>query len=155
LIVMARSGAQDWEEPPSPEAGRRVEFVSESVKDIARILSDDYCRRILAAALPEARMVEELSRGQSIPLSSCYRRVSWMLSQGVLVVERTIISQQGKRCEYYRSAFRSLTLRLEGEVMWAVGTINADVEEKVRSARLGGWDLARGLEWPRGPAPAV
>lgn len=160
MIIMSREGAEEAEERErgTGVVDRKVELVaSESVRAIARILSDDYCRRILAAAQAQPRSVEEMSRENSIPLSTCYRRVSGMVDEGVIVVERTVVTQEGKRCDLYRSAFRSLTLRLEGEIMWAVGTINGDVEEKVRSARLGRWARfpGRELDWSREPAPTV
>jgi predicted transcriptional regulator len=115
-------------------APRTVEITGAgSVRSVARILADEYSRKILASALNEPRSVEDLSKENGIPLSTCYRRVHDMLREGVVVVEKIVVTADGKRYELYRSGFSSLTLRLEGNIMSIVGTLNDDVAEKVSS----------------------
>jgi predicted transcriptional regulator len=106
---------------------------TDSVHAVAQILADEYSRKILASALHDPKSVEELSKENAIPLSTCYRRVHEMLREGIVVVERIMITQDGKRYELFRSGFTSLTLRLEGNLMSVVGAVNEEVAEKVSS----------------------
>jgi len=106
----------------------------EEVTAVARILADEYSRKIMAAALSEAKSVEDLSKENHIPLSTCYRRVHDMLRDGVVVVERIVITRDGKRYELYRSGFSSLTLRLEGNMISIIGTVNHGVADKVNAS---------------------
>ncbi len=120
---------------------------AESVRAFAHILADEYSRKILASALPDPKSVEDLSKENGIPLSTCYRRVHDMLREGVVVVERIVVTADGKRYELYRSGFSALTLRLEGNIMSIVGTINEGVAEKVSSTLFTAkWNTA----WARG-----
>ena len=106
---------------------------AESVRAVARILADEYSRKILASALAEPKSVEDLSKENNIPLSTCYRRMHDMLNEGILVVERIVITPDGKRYELYRSGFSALTMTLESNMMWISGTVNEEVAEKVLS----------------------
>jgi len=124
---------------------------ADSVHAVARILADEYSRKILASALSEPKSVEDLSKENGIPLSTCYRRVHEMLKEGIVVVERIMISSDGKRYELFRSGFSSLTLRLEANFLSIVGTVNEEVEDKVCSNIFAmKWNSA----WARERTPA-
>lgn len=77
-------------------------------------MSDIYMRRILAATMTDGKSVDEISREQSIPTSTCYRRVAELLTMRLLRVERTVITGAGKRFEKYRSAFSDATITMIG-----------------------------------------
>lgn len=82
----------------------------------------------------KAISVEELSHTLAIPISTCYRRVNEMREVGLLTVERTIITDDGKKSELYRSAFRGINLQLQkGEIIVDV-ELNEDVA--IRLSRL-------------------
>lgn len=68
-------------------------------------MSDPYMRRILAATMQDDKSIEEISKEKSIPLSSCYRRARELMGLRLLRIERTIITETGKKYETYRSAF--------------------------------------------------
>lgn len=100
-----------------------MRITSEAVRDaLLRALADDYSRKILLVTLRVARSVEELSQTENIPISTAYRRVNEMTQNGLLAVEKTILTDDGKKFELYRSAFRTIHVGLEQ------GEINLDVE---------------------------
>ncbi len=94
-----------------------------------RALADDYSRKILLETINKAESVEELSRSLDIPISTAYRRVNEMKEEGILTVEKTILTQDGKKFELYRSAFRTFHINLnQGEI-----DIDVELNEDVAS----------------------
>jgi len=98
---------------------------------LIRALADDYSRKILLSTLDAAKSVEELSHTLEIPISTAYRRVNEMRQVGLLTVEKTILTDEGKKFELYRSSFRGINLRLEkGEIVVDVD-LNEDVATRL------------------------
>lgn len=73
-----------------------------------------------------------MSRENDIPLSTCYRRVHELLDSQIMLVEKIIVTPDGKKYELLRSAYRAVTVTFEGGVMRVDATINEDVAEKLR-----------------------
>ena len=102
------------------------------VNALVQGLADEYSRKILLSAIPAAKSVEDMSRENDIPLSTCYRRVHELLDAQILVVERIIVTPDGKKYELIRSAYRSVTVSFDRGVMKVDAIINEDVAEKLR-----------------------
>jgi DNA-binding Lrp family transcriptional regulator len=105
---------------------------SATAQALVQALGDEYSRRILLSAIPAAKSVEDLSKENDIPLSTCYRRVHELVDARVLVIDRMIVTNDGKRFELVRSAYRTLQVDLEDGVMKVNATINEDVADKLR-----------------------
>ena len=95
-------------------------------------LADDYSRKILLSAIPKAKSVEDMSRDNDIPLSTAYRRVHELLDAQILIVEKIIITPDGKKYELLRSAYRAINVSFDGGQMKVEATINEDVAEKLK-----------------------
>lgn len=95
-------------------------------------LADEYSRKIILSGIPKSKSVEDLSRENDIPLSTCYRRVHELLAAQILVVERIIVTPEGKKYELLRSAYRAVSVSFDGGVMKVNVTINEDVAEKLK-----------------------
>ncbi len=95
-------------------------------------LGDEYARRILLSAIPAAKSVEDLSKENDIPLSTCYRRVHELLDAQVLLIDKIIVTDDGKRYELVRSAYRTIQVDLENGTMKVSAMINEDVADKLR-----------------------
>lgn len=102
------------------------------IQSVVQGLADEYSRKIILSAIPSPKSVEDLSRENDIPLSTCYRRVRELLDAQMLIVEKIIVTNEGKKYELFRSAYRSVTVTFESEVMRVDVTINEDVAEKLR-----------------------
>lgn len=112
-----------------------MRITSQTVRNaLISALADDYARRIILKTISHAYSVEELSRDENIPISTAYRRVNELKDVGLLTVEKTILTDEGKKFELYRSAFRTIHIDLnQGEIV-----IDADLNEDVgtRLSRL-------------------
>ena len=95
-------------------------------------LADEYSRKILLSAIPAAKSVEDMSRENDIPLSTCYRRVHELLDAQILVVEKIIVTPEGKKYELLRSAYRAVNVSFDGGVMNVEAHFIEYVAEKLR-----------------------
>jgi DNA-binding Lrp family transcriptional regulator len=105
---------------------------SAKIQSIVQSLSDEYSRKILLAAISSAKSVEDLSKENDIPLSTCYRRVHDLLDSQILIVEKIIVTPDGKKYELLRSAYRALTVNFDNGAIKVDALINEDVAEKLR-----------------------
>lgn len=104
----------------------------ETAGALVQALSDDYARKIILATITASKSVEDLSKENDIPLSTCYRRVHELIDAKVLVVERIVVTPDGKRYELLRSAYRTITVNFENGVMKVEALVNEDVADKLR-----------------------
>lgn len=110
-----------------------MEIVDQArVQALVQGLADEYSRKIILSAIPKAKSVEEISRENDIPLSTCYRRVHELLDAQILLVERIIVTPEGKKYELLRSAYRAVRVSMEGGVMKVEAIVNEDVAEKLK-----------------------
>src|SRR3990172_837698 len=80
---------------------------------LLRALADESSARILASTAFRSLSVMDLTREQSIPSSSAYRRVHELEAEGLLVVDRTVLTRDGKSYQMYKASFREVTVTFQ------------------------------------------
>jgi DNA-binding Lrp family transcriptional regulator len=99
---------------------------------LVQALGDEYSRKIMLSTIPSPKSVEDLSKENEIPLSTCYRRVHELVDAQVLLIDRIIVTDDGKRFELVRSAYRAVQVDLKDGIMKVNAMINEDMAEKLR-----------------------
>jgi DNA-binding Lrp family transcriptional regulator len=103
-----------------------------SSRAILSALADEPSRRILASGIARGKTVEEISAEQNLPLSTCYRRTKVLLAEGLIILERSVVTPAGKRYAVYRTSFSEATISFNnGEIAVEV-TPNMDILDKLR-----------------------
>lgn len=82
---------------------------------LLRVMSDEYVRKILRTTIINEKSIDEISHENSIPISTCYRRVHDLIDLHLLRVERTIITPTGKKYETFKSAIKDVRVSLSGD----------------------------------------
>lgn len=88
---------------------------------VAAALSDDYARRILSTCIKQAKPVRLIEQETGLPQATVYRHVSRLLEEGLLAVERSALTDDGKRYDLYRSRLRSARIELDSggyRIVW-------------------------------------
>jgi len=99
-------------------------------------LGDESSRRILTSAIASGKTVEEISAEQHLPLSTCYRRVRHFVDEGLMILERLVVTPAGKRFAIYRTSFSDVTVTLYPGEISVETTPNIDVLDKLRTRWL-------------------
>jgi DNA-binding Lrp family transcriptional regulator len=87
--------------------------------------------KIILSTIPKGKSVEDLSKENDIPLSTCYRRVHEMLDSGILIVERIVITPDGKKYEILRSTFKGFSVGFEVSGVVVDASINEDIADRL------------------------
>jgi len=96
-----------------------------------KALADEYSRAILASIMDKPKSVVEISMECNIPMSTAYRRVHELEEAGLVQVNGSIISSDGKRYYLYRSRIKAV------RTIFGVDSLNVEIipnEEMGRSA---------------------
>lgn len=120
----------------SVETGRRGPLQD---RDVVAALADPYSRRILSVCVAEPRAVKEISHDADLPLATTYRHVKRLLDGGLLVVERSALTPDGKRYELYRSRIRNARIELDAKGERVTWEGNEPVEARLANM----WDALR------------
>jgi DNA-binding Lrp family transcriptional regulator len=99
--------------------------------EVVHAFSDEYSRKIILAVIAKSLSVEDISRDQGIPISTCYRRVHELAEFGIIRPEKTVLQEDGKKYICYKSAFRSASIHLESGQLTVDLIPNRDATEKL------------------------
>jgi len=97
---------------------------------VVAALSNEFSRRIIFSTIDEGKTVKKISAEQAIPLSSCYRRARELVNQGLLLIERIVLTGDGKKYAVYRSSFMGVRISSNLETLSATVELNSEVAEK-------------------------
>jgi len=96
-----------------------------------KVLADEYSRKIVLSIITKSLPIEEISKEQHIPVSTCYRRIHEMLEYGIVRPDRTIIQPDGKKFVCYKSSFKNATILLESGELKIDLVSNRDPADKL------------------------
>lgn len=82
-----------------------------NVKDVSRLLADDYSQKILANTYASPMSAQKLSKVCQIPIAACYRRIHELEKAGLLGVDREKEVYKGRKVRLYKCRLRSATIR--------------------------------------------
>lgn len=98
---------------------------------ILTALADKEMVNILDCCMFQSKPVTNIMREKSVPHTTAYRKIKWMLDEGLLVVESIQITPDGKKFSLIRSTFRTITVKYEHNVMAVEAEENVDVLKKI------------------------
>jgi len=99
--------------------GHSLIITSEKLRQaILEALADKESLKILDAAMFRPRPINEIIRDTGIAHTTAYRKVNSLLEKGLLVVEKTKITADGKKYSEVRSTLRSFNVKYDlGELV--------------------------------------
>lgn len=118
------------------EPGKVVALTPERV---AEAVADAYARRILVACVKKAKAVKDISQDTGLPLPTTYRHVNRLAEMGLILIERSALTPDGKRYDLYRSRIRAARIELDGTGERVTWEPNEAAEERLTNM----WDSLR------------
>ena len=77
---------------------------------IANALIDKYSRKILNSTMKNSKSVMDIMREQEIPMTSAYRRIKSLQDNKLIKIEKSVVTDDGKRYYLYRSTIKSVVI---------------------------------------------
>jgi len=103
---------------------------------LVQALADEYSRKIMLSTIPSPKSVEDLSTEDGIPLSTCYRKVTELTEDHILVVERMIMTPAGKKYAIYRATIEGVHVDMGPGSLNVTVKPNPEAAAKLQSAWL-------------------
>ena len=97
---------------------------------ILEAISDKEMVKILDCATIRPKSVNAVIKETGISHSTAYRKINWMLEQGLLYVEKIEITEDGKKFSLFKSTLKSINVRYDQGKMNVQVEYNIDVLEK-------------------------
>ena len=96
---------------------------------VAQALSSAASRQVLSLCIRRALAVKDISDQAHLPLASAYRQVNSLVTSGLLLVERSAMTLDGKPYDLYRSRIRRARVEVSPsgvQVEWEPNEIVGD-----------------------------
>ena len=97
---------------------------------ILTALADSEMVKILESATFRPTSVNEVIRDTGISHSTTYRKIKWMLEEGLLFAEKINITDDGKKFSLFRSTLRSIVTKYDQGKMSVQVEYNINVVER-------------------------
>lgn len=108
---------------------------------VSEALADTYSRRVLAVCVRHAKPVKDIATEAGLALPTTYRHVNRLEEAGLIVVERSALTPDGKKYDLYRSRLRAARIEIDGSGERVTWELNEAVEDRLASM----WDSLRGV----------
>ena len=77
-------------------------------KAILAALADEEMTKILDSIMYHSKSIVDITRENNIPHTTCYRKTKWLLNEGLVIVDKIIITPEGKKFSLYHSVLKSI-----------------------------------------------
>lgn len=102
----------------------------EMIQHILAALADERSLTILSNMSYKAISAMDLIREESLPVSSTYRKISKLEEEGLIGIERTVVMEDGKTYNLFKSTFVDFTIKFEHGNLSIDATPNQDILDK-------------------------
>jgi hypothetical protein len=69
-------------------------------------------------------------RHVQFPHTTCYRKTKWLLNEGLVIVDKIIITPEGKKFSLYHSVLKSINVKYESNNVIVEAEQNFDIIKK-------------------------
>jgi predicted transcriptional regulator len=98
---------------------------------ILAALADVDMVKILDCAMFKEKCVNDIIKECDIPHTTAYRKIKYLLDQGLLACTRMAFTEEGKKFSLFKSVFKLLNVKYEYNNLVVEGEYNLDPIEKI------------------------
>ena len=99
-------------------------------KTILSALADEEMTKILDSLMHDSKSIADITRENNIAHTTCYRKTKWLINEGLVRVDKIVITPEGKKFSLYFSVFKSVNVKYENNNMIVEAEQNSDVIKK-------------------------
>ena len=98
---------------------------------ILAALADEEIIKILDSAMYNSKSVNDVIKECDIPHTTAYRKIKWLLEEGLIVIDKVQITQEGKKFSLFRSVLKALNIKYEYNSVIIEAEQNLSIMEKI------------------------
>jgi CTP-dependent riboflavin kinase len=114
------------------EYGKGMIIKGQKLKQaILAALADEEIIKILDSAMYHSKSVNDVIKECDIPHTTAYRKIKWLLDEGLIVIDKVQITQDGKKLSLFRSVLKALNIKYEYNSVIIEADQNLSIVEKI------------------------
>ena len=86
---------------------------SQKKKAILTALADPEAVSIINSTMNQSKSASDIIRETNVPHTTAYRKIKWLVDEKLLVVDKVLINDEGKKYSLFHSIFRSIIVKYE------------------------------------------
>ncbi|HZE78422.1 MAG TPA: winged helix-turn-helix domain-containing protein [Nitrososphaeraceae archaeon] len=98
---------------------------------ILAALADEEIIKILDSAMYHSKSVNDVIKECDIPHTTAYRKIKWLLDEGLIVIDKVQITPDGKKLSLFRSVLKALNIKYEYNSVIIEADQNLSIVEKI------------------------
>ena len=95
---------------PQPTNSRSI-VEGHKVSVILIALADNEMIKIMDSAMNQSKAANNILTEKNIPHTTGFRKIKWLLNEGLLVLDKIIITPEGKKFSLYQSMFKAIRVK--------------------------------------------
>ena len=99
-------------------------------KAILAALADEEMTKILDSVMDHSKSIANITRENNIAHTTCYRKTKWLINEGLIRVDKIVITPEGKKFSLYYSVFKSINVKYESNNVIVEAEQNFDIVKK-------------------------
>ncbi|MGA9152465.1 MAG: hypothetical protein WBZ36_17960 [Candidatus Nitrosopolaris sp.] len=93
-------------------------------------LGDNEMMKILDSAMNQSKSVNEILKDTNITHSTGFRKIKWLLKEGLIILDKIIITSDGKKFSLYHSTLKAIRIKYEYTNVIVEAEPNFDIAKK-------------------------
>jgi len=86
---------------------------SREVRVVLTALADNEMMKILDSAMDQSKSANEILKETNISHTTGFRKIKWLLNEGLIVLDKIVITPDGKKFSLYHSTLKSISVKYE------------------------------------------
>ena len=86
---------------------------SQKKEAILTALADPEAVSIINSTMNQSKSASDIIRETNVPHTTAYRKIKWLVDEKLLVVDKVLINDEGKKYSLFHSVFRSIIVKYE------------------------------------------
>jgi hypothetical protein len=99
-------------------------------KAILAALADEEMTKILDSVMYHSKSIADITRENNIAHTTCYRKTKWLINEGLVSVDKIVITPEGKKFSLYFSVFKSINVKYESNNVIVETEQNFDIVKR-------------------------
>ena len=92
-------------------------------------LADEEMVKIMNCVMYNSKSFNDIVL-ENIPRNTTFRKIKWLLNQRILIVDKIIITEAGKKFSLYHSTLKAISVRYENKAVIVEAEQNFDIAKK-------------------------
>ena len=103
---------------------------SHEVRVVLIALADNEMMKILDSAMNQSKSVNEILKETNISHTTGFRKINWLLNEGLIILDKIIITSDGKKFSLYRSTLKAISVKYEDTTVIVEAEPNFNIAKK-------------------------